>query len=149
MTWLTQLFGAKDLVKEVMDGADKLFTSKGEKMELEIKLEQAISERLFKAEEMQAKDRADARDMNSRVQESENASWLAKNTAYLLDIGVFSLVVGIIIGLFMIEVPDGNKEIINLSVGTILGFLAATYTFHRGSSAGSKSKTDILGKLGK
>jgi len=149
MSWLAQLFGAKDLVKEVMDGADGLFTSKGEKKELEIKLEQVISDRLFKAEEMQAQDRANARDMNTKVQESENASWLAKNTAYLLDIGVFSLVLGIIVGLFMVEVPEGNKEIVHLSVGTILGFLASTYAFHRGSSSGSKAKNDLLAKMKK
>ena len=86
MTFLTQLFGAKDLVKEVFEGADNLFTSKGEKKELENKFEQIISDRLFKAEEIHAKDRASAREMNSSVQDSENASWLAKNTAYLIDI---------------------------------------------------------------
>ena len=112
--------------------------------ELEIKLEQVLQERFLKAEEVAAADRADARSMNAQIQEAENASWLAKNTGYILDLSMLLLVSAVLTGLFFVEIPEGNKEIVHLTVGTILGFLGASYLFHRGSSAGSKEKTKIL-----
>lgn len=99
---------------------------------------------LFDLLELDVNDRADARKMNSNIQDSANASWLAKNTAYMLDIGIFTLIVLIILGLFFIVIPEGNKEILYLIVGTILGFMGATWAFHRGSTQGSKDKTQAL-----
>lgn len=85
-----------------------------------------------------------ARDSNARIQESANASFLAKNTAYILDIGVFVLIVAMMIGLFFFEIPVANKDLFNLASGSILGFMAATWAFHRGTSQGSRDKDKNL-----
>lgn len=98
---------------------------------------------------MDNEDRANSRDMNVHIQESVNASFLAKNTAYVLDLGIFVLIFLIIGGLFFIKIPIGNKEILYLIVGTILGYMGATWAFHRGSSQGSKDKTNGLLKTNK
>lgn len=89
-----------------------------------------------------------ARDANARIQESENASWLAKNTAYLLDLGVFILIIAMMTGLMFVEVPVGNKDLFNIASGSVLGYMAATWSFHRGTSQSSRDKDKgLLGKI--
>lgn len=85
-----------------------------------------------------------ARDANVRIQESEKASWLAKNTAYILDLGMFTLIILMMIGLMFIQVPAANKDLFNIAAGSVFGYMAATWSFHRGSSQGSQDKNKSL-----
>jgi hypothetical protein len=52
-----------------------------------------------------------ARTMNSNIQVSSNASFLAKNAAYILDFVVILSTIGLSVLLFSKELPTGNKEI--------------------------------------
>ena len=86
-------------------------------------------------------DRISARTMNVEIQKSEHASWLAKNTGYIIDMSLLALLFGIVIGLFTVAIPETNENTLYMVLGMVMGFVGASITFHRGSSEGSKSKT--------
>lgn len=81
-----------------------------------------------------------ARDMNAKVQESVNASWLAKNTAYALDIGIVSATIFLAWFAFIKGVPESNKELVYMALGSLITMCGTILNFHRGSSQGSKDK---------
>jgi hypothetical protein len=88
-----------------------------------------------------------ARDMNAKVQESTNASWLAKNTAYALDIGIVSATIFLAWFAFIKGVPESNKELVYMALGSLITMCGTVLNFHRGSSQGSKDKGADLQKL--
>jgi hypothetical protein len=88
-----------------------------------------------------------ARDMNAKVQESTNASWLAKNTAYALDIGIVTATIFLAWFAFMKGVPDANKELVYMALGSLITMSGTVLNFHRGSSQGSKDKTSEIQAL--
>jgi DNA mismatch repair protein MutH len=61
-------------------------------------------------------------------------------------VGAFALLIaaGIIAGLFLMEIPDGNRDVAMVALGVALGWATAVVHFHFGSSDGSKAKTDII-----
>jgi hypothetical protein len=86
-----------------------------------------------------------ARDMNAKVQESVNASWLAKNTAYALDVGIVSATIFLAWFAFIKGVPEANKELVYMALGSLITMSGTILNFHRGSSQGSKDKgADLL-----
>jgi hypothetical protein len=87
-----------------------------------------------------------ARDMNAKVQESTSASWLAKNTAYALDIGIVSATIFLAWFAFIKGVPDANKELVYMALGSLITMSGTVLNFHRGSSQGSKDKTAEMQK---
>ena len=88
-----------------------------------------------------------ARDMNAKIQESAAASWLAKNTAYALDIGIVTATIFLAWFAFMKGVPDANKELVYMALGSLITMCGTVLNFHRGSSQGSKDKGADLQKL--
>ena len=88
-----------------------------------------------------------ARDMNAKVQESTNASWLAKNTAYALDIGIVSATIFLAWFAFIKGVPEANKELVYMALGSLITMCGTVLNFHRGSSQGSKDKASEIQKL--
>jgi hypothetical protein len=88
-----------------------------------------------------------ARDMNAKVQESTNASWLAKNTAYALDIGIVTATIFLAWFAFMKGVPETNKELVYMALGSLITMCGTVLNFHRGSSQGSKDKGGEIQKL--
>ena len=87
---------------------------------------------------------ANARDMNSKIQESANASWVAKNAAYILDFAIVSATIIMTWIVFFKGVPVENKEIAYMAIGSLITMCGTVLNFHRGSSAGSKSKTEEM-----
>ena len=77
-----------------------------------------------------------ARDMNTRINESANASWLAKNIAPLLAIAV--VVPGLIL-LATTKEPDVRTAIVGL-ITLVLGF-------YFGSTSASRMKDDTIRAL--
>ena len=89
---------------------------------------------------------ANARDMTVKIQEAASASWLAKNTAYVLD---FTLVLSTIIlscFAYFYGVPEGNKELVYMALGSMITMTGTILNFHRGSSSGSEKKTEIMSR---
>jgi hypothetical protein len=88
-----------------------------------------------------------AREMNAKIQESESASWLAKNTAYALDLGIVTATIFLAWFAFMKGVPEANKELVYMALGSLITMCGTVLNFHRGSSQGSKDKGGEIQKL--
>lgn len=88
-----------------------------------------------------------ARKMNAEIQESANASWLAKNTAYALDVGIVSATIFLAWFAFIKGVPEANKELVYMALGSLITMSGTILNFHRGSSQGSKDKGADIQKL--
>ena len=93
------------------------------------------------------KNTASARENNAKIQESANASNLAKNTPYILDFFIVISTFALGLLLFLTPIPEQNKDILNILFGTLLGLSVTVVNYHRGSSNGSASKSDIINKL--
>jgi drug/metabolite transporter (DMT)-like permease len=52
----------------------------------------------------------------------------------------------LLIFLVLFEVPDSNKDILNIVVGALIGSFTAVVGYFFGSSKGSKDKTQLLAK---
>lgn len=124
--------------------------------QLEIDHEEFLLDNALKQAELGLKEKAidvdntkNARDTNARIQESERASWLAKNSAYILDWLIVGATMGMIWALFSKAIPPENGEIAYLAVGSLLTMCGTVLNFHRGSSSGSVQKsTDMVKLLG-
>lgn len=88
-----------------------------------------------------------ARVMNAKIQESGNASWLAKNTAYTLDIAIVAATIFLAWFAFIKGVPESNKELVYMALGSLITMCGTVLNFHRGSSQGSKDKGSEIQKL--
>lgn len=152
---VTQLISANlpKLAQAVVDkGVDYVEEKIGVKLEPNMPPEK-IAEIQAKAQEHEEfmveqdnKNTADARDMNSKVQESQNASWLAKNAAYIMDFMVILATIALSCFAYFIGVPDVNKELVYMALGSLITMTGTILNFHRGSSASSQMKNDIIFK---
>lgn len=88
-----------------------------------------------------------ARTMNGKIQESANASWLAKNTAYALDMVIVGATLLLTYLLFFKGVPEANKELAYSAFGSLITLCGTVLNFHRGSSQGSKDKATEIQAL--
>lgn len=108
---------------------------------------QKLSEISLKEFELHNANTDSARDMNAKIQESASASWLAKNTAYVLDVGIVSATIFLAWFAFMKGVPDANKELVYMALGSLITMSGTILNFHRGSSQGSKDKGNEIQNL--
>ena len=90
---------------------------------------------------------ANARDNNTKIQESGNASKLAKNAPFILDFVIVGSTILLGILLFMKSIPPENKDIANIMFGALLGLCSTVINYHRGSSSGSHEKQNIISKI--
>lgn len=93
----------------------------------------AQREQELEADRMAYQDTSSARDMNTRVNESANATWLSKNIAAVLGLAV---IVGGGVILYTTTEPDVRTAVVGLMT-LVLGF-------YFGTSAGSRSKDDLV-----
>ena len=90
---------------------------------------------------------SNARDNNTKVQESDKASWLAKNTPFILDFIIVFAVFILGCSLLFVQIPEENIQIVNIMFGALLGIMGTVYNYHRGSSNGSAAKNELINKL--
>ena len=165
MSWITDIFssGASNLVDSVSGLLGKVVTTKGEKIQLDNEMKKAELQfqedmaRLSKEEqEMYLKDTQGAREMNEKIQESLTASWAAKNMAYVYDVFILmvwgSLTTYIVLRwIGIIQTTLDGKQIDMSGVLGIYSGVTALATmiiqFHRGSSQGSRDKTQLIDKM--
>ena len=114
-------------------------------------LQNATPEQLAKLEEIKVEElkahnanTADARNMNTQLQLATGASWVAKNTGYVLDYVIVFATMLMTYRLFGAGVPPENKELAYMAFGSLLTLCGTVVNFHRGSSQGSKDKNDIM-----
>ena len=130
ITALANKFGVSDSVDAVAKAiaGDPKAAEKLQELELEMaKLDMANT--------------ADARKMNSEIQNSTTASWLAKNIAYVIDVAIIAGALTMTFVVFIVGVPEQNKSMAFTALGSLWTLTGTVVNFHRGSSAGSKAKT--------
>ncbi len=158
--FFTKLFssGASSLVQAVGDAIDKNVTTDEERKALENEIAKAsmqyeVEMATLGVEETKAylADTASARETHARVQESEHASWLAKNVGSLLAI----VVVGLTFFLYYWIMnknwdelsKSGMKDIIIYILGALTTVSTQVAAFYFGSSQGSKDKQKSIDVL--
>jgi ABC-type siderophore export system fused ATPase/permease subunit len=155
--FLTKLFsaGASSLVEAVGDAIDKNFTSDEERKELENEIAKAsmqydIEMATLGLEEKKAflADTASARENQTRIQESEHASWLAKNVHSILAVSIigltFFMYFWIIQGDMNEIAKSGVKDIVIYILGALTTISTQVAAYFFGSSQGSKDKQKSL-----
>ena len=133
VTALASKFGVSDSVDAVAKAiaGDPKAAEKLQELELEMaKLDMANT--------------ADARKMNSEIQSSTTASWLAKNIAYVIDVAIIAGALTMTFVVFIVGVPEQNKSMAFTALGSLWTLTGTVVNFHRGSSAGSKAKTEEM-----
>ena len=154
--FLTNLFssGASSLVKAVGDAIDKNVTSDEERKDLENEIEKArLSYDIemkglgISQEKAYLEDTASARDNQSRVQESANATWLAKNAHSLLAIVILAATFSLYTMLILGDIEKEQENIVIYILGALTTISTQVVAYYFGSSKGSKEKQEIITEL--
>jgi len=146
--------GAANIVESVGNVADKFITTGQEKEEFKAEVAKEVNrhiEAMASAQnaelETLMKDMDSARDMNSRIQESDKASWLSKNIAYLIDCVFVVAFILMLVMIFNKAVPESNKELFYTGFGLLGANVSTILNFHRGTSIGSERKQKQIDKI--
>ncbi len=158
--FLTRLFSktAGSLVEAVGDAIDKNFTTDEERKELENEMAKAAMQYELEmttlcVEETKAylADLDSARDNQSRVQESEYASWLSKNVHSILSLGIviltFATFFAILVGLVDLKPNSPMKDMTIYILGALTTISTQVVASFFGSSQGSKDKQKSLHQI--
>ena len=100
---------------------------------------------------MHMEDVKSARESNAAIQDSDKASWMAKNIAYIIDLfiafiwGVFTLYLAAIAAK-LLETKADMTGLLSI-YSTITAVFMITVNFHRGTSQGSSDKQKMLDKM--
>lgn len=62
---------------------------------------------------------------------------------------VMLLAIGIVAGLFLLEIPLGNRDVAMVVLGVAIGWAGSVVSYFFGSSSGSARKTDIIASQSK
>lgn len=161
--FFTKLFseGASNLVDAVGDAIDKNVTSDEERKELDNEKLKAAMLHDAEMSKLSLEDRkailgdtASAREHQSVVQTSENASWLAKNVHPILGVGILGLTFGMYFWILrdnatIMSKDNGMKEIVIYILGALTTVSTQVAAFYFGSSQGSKDKQTTLQQITK
>lgn len=165
MNFFTDLFssGATSLVTAVGDAIDKNVTTDAERKELDNEIGKAtmqyqVQMATLGLQETQAYlgDTASARDNQSRVQESEHASWLAKNVHPVLAISIIALTFWMYWYIAfsdkssaMLQPGSPMKDIVIYILGALTTVATQVVSYFFGSSSGSADKSKALNEIAK
>lgn len=158
--FLANIFAGKgaEIIESVGDVVGQFVQTKEEKDAVNLAVQAEVNRHM---ESMQSQandelklllaDTSDARLMNTKVQESDKASWLSKNIAYMLDlfVGLLWGTITVILFLKVFKVAAGNVDMISLMAlhGTVTAVFMISMNFHRGSSIGSERKQKQIEKM--
>lgn len=149
MSWFGEIFssGVGNIIEQVGDAFDKNLTSDQERLEMEN--EQRRAEMEYKVEmrslDVQEKslflaDVDSARDNQSRVQESENAGWLAKNIQPLLALVLVGLTFAMFSRVLFGSInPNSHESTISMMIlGSLATIITQVVSYFFGSSRDSE-----------
>jgi hypothetical protein len=154
--FLKNIFAGKgaDIIESVGSVADKFITTPHEKDQFNAEVNKEINRHVEamqteanKETELYLADVANSREMNTKVQESDKASWLAKNIAYMIDAILITSFIVMLVMIFNRVVPESNKELFYTGFGLLGGYVGTVINFHRGTSIGSKENGAAIRKL--
>jgi hypothetical protein len=145
-----------EIIESVGNVADKFITTGQEKEEFKAEIQKEVNRHLETLGDQQNKeleiylsDVANSREMNTKIQESDKASWLSKNIAYIID-GIFVVsFITMLVLIFLKAVPEENKELFYTGFGVLGAMLSTVVNFHRGTSIGSERKQKQIEKMSK
>ncbi len=143
--------GIAESVTKISDLAHSWITTGKDKKEFEIEVEKMLNEQANKNAEIAQteldsilKDVENARDSYTHIQESDKASWLAKNIMPLLTIVVTLGFFSLLIYMLKYEVPKSNERIMDILLGSLGTAWITMISFYFGSSKGSEDKSKII-----
>jgi len=133
-----------EITGEIMGGLDELFTSDEEKGKLENAKEQiklSFKKLEAKLEIAYLKDTQSARNMLMKLSEDRSLiKWAPVIMSVLITLGFFSMLVVV----FTAEIPQAQRELAYLLLGTLASGFTSVVAFWLGSSHGSKVKTQQM-----
>lgn len=103
---------------------------------IDTEFESKMAEIGLTLEQVHAEDRSSARE-----REVETGDLTPRILAYALTIGFFSLLGGML----FFDIPEANRAVVNIMLGSLGTAWTAIITYYFGSSAGSAMKTKLLG----
>lgn len=66
---------------------------------------------------------------------------------FVIALTILAITVGVLVVLSFVPVPKENQTVLNVVVGNIMGFVAATMAFYFPSSVGGRAKDEAINKL--
>lgn len=108
--------------------------------QLELEHEDTLLSMQLEDKKLTLEENKNARDMNARIQESANASTIAKNAAYILDFIIVCVTLIMAYTIIWTVVPVENKELFYTAFGSLLTLCGTIVNFHRGSTNTNKEK---------
>lgn len=152
--------GAGELIEKVGGVVDNLTMSKEEKEKLKIELIQATNSHVEKMANLAQneldsylKDTQSARETNARIQESDKASWLAKNVGYCIDVFIvgvwgFLTIYLLVVMLNIVKKQEGvDYTAVTAVWGGVTAFAGTILNFHRGTSRSDEKKSAAIDKM--
>jgi hypothetical protein len=137
--------GDEEKVKAILSGDAQLSSDDIARIKLaEIAAKQRSEELGVTLEQLDNENTNSARAMNTAIQ-GDAPTWMAKNTAYLLDWVIVGGALYLTYLLFIDRVPLENKEYALMAFGSAWTLVGTVVNFHRGSSAGSRQKDKMIG----
>ena len=158
MSFITYLYsgGAGSIVDSVGKVLDNVITTKEEKMQLENELRKSeiqfqidFKKLTNEEQKMFLDDISSARQRETQIQTSENATKLGKNVASFLALGTVALTLILFASLIFIPSSDlgEKKDIILYILGVLSATLTQIYSYYFGSSAGSAAKSQTIANI--
>lgn len=149
-----------EIIESVGNVADKFITTGEEREQFKSEAQKEINRHVEamqgeanKELELLLNDMGDAREMNTKIQDSDKASWLSKNIAYIIDLFVSLLwgVVTVILFLKLFNLAGKDVDTVSLMAlhGTVTALFMTIINFHRGTSIGSERKQRQIEKMTK
>ncbi len=139
--------GATSLVDAVGEAIDKNFTTDEERKELDNELAKAkiqydLDMANIDLQETQVvlADVASARENQTKIQESEHASWFSKNIHPLLSVVVILLTFLMYYVIAFTDVQEKSENIVIYILGALTTISTQVVAYYFGSSQGSKDK---------
>lgn len=158
MGFIQKLFsgGASEVINAVGNTLDKVITTRGEKLHLELELKKAIQQYevdmkslSIEDDKLRLNDIDSARRRDATVQTSTNATGLGKNIPPILALGT-TLLTFTIFGLLMFHdktISQEGREITLYILGVLSAVLTQVFGFYFGSSQGSADKNSTIRSL--
>jgi len=117
-----------------------------EMRELEVKERAQELNHDLKLVELKVNDIKQARTTSVTRQESSKTPWLVKMTPIFIDLTLVTAFIGVIALLFTTDISVVNRDLVNLLIGSLIGYVSSVVAFYRGSSTTSESKIKMLDK---
>jgi len=139
--------GAEKLVGAIGDAFDKNFTNKEERLKAEAEIQKLVTQHVQEMERLSNEQfKAEVEDMASaRNRQVDYAKAIGRADYFQYFIGAIPIL-GLPVLLYYIltyEIPPKNEHIALLIIGEVLGFIASIYSYHFGSSQGSRMKDQM------